>query len=271
MKNILLFALSIFIGFSVIAQQSPCEPQASLQDSTFGLWPDTTQNLPLAVKEVYYEEHIQIKTPNTVGEVMGDPFYIEEFPIINIAPFNIDSIKLVDVEGLPESMSAYLSQADSIFDGNAVACVTLYGTPTADEVGQYDIVLNIDGWITVFGATLSLYGALGDYEKIEGYKLIVQSSASIGEGENTTFTLSQNAPNPFSNITTIELYSKDYSNYDFLIVDLMGKVVHNETINAVVGLNTIEVDASSFETGMYFYSIRNGQDVLTKKMIIQDF
>jgi hypothetical protein len=112
---------------------------------------------------------------------------------------------------------------------------------------------------------------LGDYEKIEGYKLIVQSSASIGEGENTTFTLSQNAPNPFSNITTIELYSKDYSNYDFLIVDLMGKVVHNETINAVVGLNTIEVDASSFETGMYFYSIRNGQDVLTKKMIIQDY
>jgi hypothetical protein len=66
---------------------------------------------------------------------MGDPFYIEEFPIINIAPFNIDSIKLVDVEGLPESMSAYLSNADSIFDGNAVACVTLYGTPTADEVG----------------------------------------------------------------------------------------------------------------------------------------
>lgn len=271
MKNILLLTITLFFGFNAIAQQNPCEPQASLQDSTFGLWPDTTQNLPLAVKEVYYEEHIQIKTPNTVGEVMGDPFYIEEFPIINIAPFNIDSIKLVDVEGLPESMSAYLSNADSIFDGDAVACVTLYGTPTADEVGQHDIVLNIDGWITVFGATLSLYGSLGDYEKIEGYKLIVQSSASIEEGENTTFTLSQNAPNPFSNITTIELYSKDYSNYDFLIVDLMGKVVHNETINAVVGLNTIEVDASSFETGMYFYSIRNGQDVLTKKMIIQDF
>ena len=270
MKNILLLTITFFFGFNAIAQQNPCEPQASLQDSTFGLWPDTTQNLPIAVKEVYYEEHIQIKTPNTVGEVMGDPFYIEEFPIINIAPFNIDSIKLVDVEGLPESMSAYLSQADSIFDGNAVACVTLYGTPTADEVGQYDIVLNIDGWIT-FGTTFSLYGSLGDYEKIEGYKLIVQSSASIGEGENTAFTLSQNVPNPFSNITTIELYSKDYSNYDFLIVDLMGKVVHNETINAVVGLNTIEVDAFSFETGMYFYSIRNGQDVLTKKMIIQDF
>ena len=271
MKNILLLTITLFFGFNAIAQQNPCEPQASLQDSTFGLWPDTTQNLPLAVKEVYYEEHIQIKTPNTVGEVMGDPFYIEEFPIINIAPFNIDSIKLVDVEGLPESMSAYLSNVDSIFDGDAVACVTLYGTPTADEVGQHGIVLNFDGWITVFGATLSLYGSLGDYEKIEGYRLIVQSSASIEEGENTTFTLSQNAPNPFSNITTIELYSKDYSNYDFLIVDLMGKVVHNETINAVVGLNTIEVDASSFETGMYFYSIRNGQDVLTKKMIIQDF
>lgn len=273
MKNILLLILSLGLGLSVAAQQSPCTPLASLQDSTFGLWPDTTQNLPLAVKEVYYEEHIQIKTPNTVGEVMGSPFYIDDYPLINLAPLGIDSIKLVSVEGLPESMSAYLSQPDSIFEGNTVACVTLYGTPTADEVGQHDIILNIDGWISVvLVGTLSLYESLGDYEKIEGYKLIVQSSASLDEeGEITSFTLSQNAPNPFSNTTTIELYSKDYSNYEFVIADLMGKIVHKETINAVVGLNTIEVDASSYESGMYFYRIRNGQDVLTKKMIIQDY
>ncbi|MBL6656983.1 MAG: T9SS type A sorting domain-containing protein [Flavobacteriales bacterium] len=272
MKNILLLTISLVFGFSALAQQNPCEPQANLQDSTYGLWPDTTQNLPLAVKEVYYEEHIQIKTPNTVGEVMGDPFYVDDVPFVNLAPLNIDIIKLISIEGLPESMSAYLSNQDSIFEGNTVACVTLYGTPTADEVGQHDIVLNIDGWISIplFG-TLSLFESLGDYEKIDGYKLIVQSSASLEEGENTTFTLSQNAPNPFSNTTTIELYSKDYSNYEFLVVDLMGKVVHKETINAVVGLNTIEVVASSYEAGMYFYSIRNGQDVLTKKMIIQDF
>ena len=49
----------------------------TLQDSTFGLWPDTIQNLPIAQLDTYYEEHIQIKTPNTVGEVMGESLYIE--------------------------------------------------------------------------------------------------------------------------------------------------------------------------------------------------
>ena len=49
----------------------------SLQDSTFGLWPDTIQNLPIAAIDTYYEEHIQIKTPATVGEVMGEPYFID--------------------------------------------------------------------------------------------------------------------------------------------------------------------------------------------------
>jgi|SaaInl85LU_5_DNA_1037374.scaffolds.fasta_scaffold36822_3 hypothetical protein len=272
MKHFLLLIFSLVFGASSFAQQNPCSPLESLQDSTFGLWPDTTQNLPLAVKEVYYEEHIQIKTPNNVGEVMGDPFYSEDFPLINLAPLSIDSIKLVGIEGLPESMSAYLSNPDSVFDGNSVACVTLFGTPTNDEVGQHDFTLSIDGWINVpFVGILSLYQSLGNYEQIEGYRLIVQSSLSIEVGELSSFTLSQNSPNPFSYTSKVELYSKDNSNYEFTIIDLMGKIVHKEIINALAGQNTIEIDATSYESGMYFYSIRNGQEVFTKKMIIQDY
>ena len=55
--NLLLFTLS----FNLFAQQNPCSHDLSLQDSTFGLWPDTIQNLPIAQSDIYYEEHIQIK------------------------------------------------------------------------------------------------------------------------------------------------------------------------------------------------------------------
>jgi len=51
----------------------------------------------------------------------------------------------------------------------------------------------------------------------------------------------------------------------------MGKIVHKEIINALAGQNTIKIDATSYESGIYFYSIRNGQEVFTKKMIIQDY
>ena len=41
--NLVLFALS----FNLYAQQNPCSPDLTLQDSTIGVWPDTIQNLPI--------------------------------------------------------------------------------------------------------------------------------------------------------------------------------------------------------------------------------
>ena len=64
----------LLIPFLGLSQQSPCVPDESLQDSTFGLWPDTIENLPIVQLGTYYEEYIQIKTPATVGEVMGDTY-----------------------------------------------------------------------------------------------------------------------------------------------------------------------------------------------------
>lgn len=271
MKKSLLFTLLFSLSLTVLAQQSPCVPDASLQDSTFGLWPDTIQNLPIAQLDTYYEEHIQIKTPNTVGEVMGDPYEIEVlgFPV-NIAPLEIDSIKLVGVNGLPSVMSTYLSNSDSIFMGNDIACVTLFGTPGVDELGTHDISLIIDGWINVSViGTVSLYEQLGDYETIDGYRLVVQSEmVSIDENNNLSFSVSQNSPNPFSNRTSIEFNSTTEGEYLFSVVNLLGEVQDHRIINANYGSNKIDVDASALSSGIYFYTLSNAQGIITKKMII---
>ncbi|MGB2279006.1 MAG: T9SS type A sorting domain-containing protein [Flavobacteriales bacterium] len=271
MKKSLLFTLLFSISLTVLAQQSPCVPDASLQDSTFGLWPDTIQNLPIAQLDTYYEEHIQIKTPNTVGEVMGDPYEIDVlgFPV-NIAPLEIDSIKLVGVNGLPSVMSTYLSNSDSVFMGNDIACVTLFGTPGVDELGTHDISLIIDGWINVSViGTVSLYDQLGDYETIDGYRLVVQSEmVSIDENNNLSFSVSQNSPNPFSNRTSIEFNSTTEGEYLFSVVNLLGEVQDHRIINANYGSNKIDVDASALSSGIYFYTLSNAQGMITKKMII---
>ena len=46
------------------------------QDSLFGLWPDTIQNLPTAVEGVYYESYVQLKTPAVASEVPDDAYTI---------------------------------------------------------------------------------------------------------------------------------------------------------------------------------------------------
>ena len=271
MKKSLLFTLLFTLCLTVFAQQSPCVPDASLQDSTFGLWPDTIQNLPIAQLDTYYEEHIQIKTPNTVGEVMGDPYEIDilGFPV-NIAPLEIDSIKLVGVNGLPSVMSTYLSNPDSVFMGNDIACVTLFGTPGVNELGTHELSLIIDGWINVSViGTVSLYDQLGDYETIDGYRLVVQSEmVSIDENNNLSFSVSQNSPNPFSSKTNIEFNSINEGEYLFYIVNLLGEVQDHRIVNANYGINKINIDASALSSGIYFYTLSNAQEMITKKMII---
>lgn len=271
MKQLLLITF-LFFGIHSFSQISPCVPDVSLQDSTFGLWPDTIENLPLAVKDVYYEEHIQIKTPATVGEVMGDPYPIEVlgFPV-NIAGLAIDSIKLVEIQNLPSTISTYSSNTDSVFTGDVTACVTLYGTPAIDEVGQYDLSIIINGWISVDGlGTVSLYDQLGEFYSIEGYNLTVQNSVSVDNALSNDFDITQNTPNPFSDFSVFELHSPNQCSYQFVIVDMMGRTIHDEQLQALAGLNTIKIDANSYPSGIYFYSVSDGHSVQTKKLIITD-
>ncbi|MGC6470115.1 MAG: T9SS type A sorting domain-containing protein [Flavobacteriales bacterium] len=271
MKHFSLLIILLVFSNNIFSQQNPCIPNATLQDSTFGLWPDTTNNLPVAIAEQYYEEHIQIKTPATVGEVMGDPFTIDVagFPV-NIAPITIDSIKLVAIEGLPSVMSTYLSNSDSVYEGNSIGCVTLYGTPGNQELGQHNISLLIDGWVSILGlGVTSLYEQLGDYETIDGYKLIVQKTASINDNERHLFSLSQNIPNPFSSHSIVEVYSNELTSVQFSIVDILGKLVYQEAYQLTTGMNTIEIDGSALKPGFYYYSITDGKSMISKKMIVQ--
>ena len=68
LTRILLLSL-VLININLNAQ---CIPNSLYQDSTFGLWPDTIQNLPIAYEGVYYNTVIDIKTPTIVSDVV-DP------------------------------------------------------------------------------------------------------------------------------------------------------------------------------------------------------
>ena len=185
MKKSLLITLLFTLSLTVFAQQNPCVPDASYQDSTWGLWRDTIENLQIAQIDTYYEEYIQIKTPATVGEVMGDPYKIENtftsFPdSINIAPLSISKIMLVQINGLPQTMSTHISSADSTFSGSSVGCVTLFGYPSQNDIGEHNLEILIDGEVSIplglNSFTTTLYENLGQYEVIPVINLLFNLS-----------------------------------------------------------------------------------------------
>jgi len=83
------------------------------------------------------------------------------------------------------------------------------------------------------------------------------------------FNLSQNYPNPFNPVTKIN-FSIPKSDYVSLrVYDILGrevKVLVSE--NLAVGEYEVDFDAEKLSSGMYYYSLRAGDFVSVKKMVL---
>jgi len=104
---------------------------------------------------------------------------------------------------------------------------------------------------------------------------IIMSSASIAtsvtdnDGSPFTFALHQNYPNPFNPVTTIQYELPQRSDVQITIYDLLGRKVTtllSETQDA--GFKSVQWNATNVSSGMYFYQIKAGDYVQTRKMVV---
>lgn len=87
--------------------------------------------------------------------------------------------------------------------------------------------------------------------------------------EESSYYLSQNYPNPFNPITTINYSIPTPDQVSLKVFDILGREVVtlvNEKKEA--GTHTIEFDASKLMSGVYFYQIKVGSFVSTRKLIL---
>ena len=84
-----------------------------------------------------------------------------------------------------------------------------------------------------------------------------------------SYVLEQNYPNPFNPTTTIRFSIKNKSNVRITILNAIGEevaVVLNEEKEA--GYHQVEFNATNLPSGVYFYQLRAGSFIDTKKMIL---
>lgn len=83
------------------------------------------------------------------------------------------------------------------------------------------------------------------------------------------FALSQNYPNPFNPVTKISWQSPVAAHQTLKVYDVLGNevtILLDEFRNA--GNYEVLLDASNFSSGIYFYELRAGDFISTKKMIL---
>ena len=290
MKKILLFLMCnaiMIIAFS----QTQCTPNPLYQDSTYKIWPDTLVGLPWATQGVPYSAVLDIKTPATLIEASGGDSSLTTIDTLSqtfyIGGWPVDSMSLVSVSGLPAGLNFGCYISNCVLPGDFLSCAWVEGVVDAGVAdGIYPIEILVDvfthGDISyqpspilppiIIPVETSLYEALGSYEEVPGYKIVVSQGGqtSLYYEENiTSYILKQNYPNPCNEYFNVEFFAPQKEEILFSITDVLGKVLYYEYINTNVGLNKVSLN-HNFKGGMYFYSIKNENISITKRMIVSE-
>lgn len=102
-----------------------------------------------------------------------------------------------------------------------------------------------------------------------GTDFVTNQETENTENIPTNFALLQNYPNPFNPSTRIEFHIPKAEMINLKIYDLLGREVKSLVDQEMQpGVYTVELDATSLASGIYFYTLKAGGFVSTKKMIL---
>jgi len=86
---------------------------------------------------------------------------------------------------------------------------------------------------------------------------------------NASISVSQNYPNPFSGTTVIDIYVPQASEVSVEVTNLIGQTIYQNNMGTVSGNARISLKASEFTSGVYFYTVRAGDQSMTRQMIVE--
>ena len=249
---ITLFVL--FNGSSFGQQACTPDPQYTNTSTQNGVYPDTIVNFVPAYTGTPYSQ--------TVTLVIPPDTQISIFPPI-VLPW--DSTVLTDVTGLPAGFTyaCYNSSAKSYlcsWKGNSIGCAILTGNPTTADVGTHALHFTTKNYV---GGSSNPVNYI-----VEGYKLVVNDATNIADNSNIQ-VIQQNNPNPFSDLSEIQFTSGDNGIAKFKVYNMIGTVVREYDIAVKKGINKVELNAKDFNAGIYFYSLAQGTNAFTRKMIVK--
>jgi len=253
MKKLLL-CLSLICSVLLAYSQSGCTPGSYTSP---GIYPDTAIGLTDAFVGLSYSENITIITPLDTNIDLG----------AGPVTLSIDSINLTNVTGLPYGFDYACDPPNCSFPGGTSSCAELYSTTPPDDslIGVHNVVFSI----TTYAPTIA--GQITQTDIIDYYSIEISAvSSTINKVYSTSFELKAVYPNPVEDHAKIQFISGKSEDIIFRVYNLLGKEVESQIILSTRGVNTIDINTSSYSEGVYLYSINNGTQLVTKRMVVKN-
>ena len=256
MKKTLFFLTFAFIFVIANAQCIP-DPQFTAA----GIYPDTATGLADGYVGQSYIQNITIITPtDTVVDIgFGGPISVD-----------IDSISITSVTGLPYGFDYSCDPPSCGFPGGTVRCAEVYSTILPDDslIRRHNIVFEI----TSFASGVPVLGLFQQQDVIDYYfiDILDNTTFTVNNYNKNTFELMDVYPNPSVNNVKIQFISGEPESILFRVYNLLGKEIESLLIKSNKGVNTINLPISSYKNGIYLYSVSNGNNIQTKRMLVNN-
>ncbi len=236
MKKIIL--TSLFTMTYLLSWSQSCTPGVNFIDSTYGIWPDTTQNLPPALPNVAYSTDINFKVPATVTA--------EVDPSGQFVGSVIQQFTITGVQGLPPGFDYACNVSNCNYLGGANGCANLFGT--TDSVAVFPVTVDITATVLVVLLPGLPPTPITQPVSFDGYKIVVGSGGQI---EQIIHPMSLE-PNPAS--TAIEVSGLLNGSLSTLTLrDFTGKIM--EVVQTTAA--SASFDLSKLCTGTYLIELNN--------------
>lgn len=234
MKKLLLS--SLFTMTYLLSWGQSCTPGANFVDSTYGIWPDTTQNLPPALPNVAYSTDINFKVPSTVTAEI-DPS--GQFVGSVIQQFTVDAL-----QGLPPGFDFACNNSNCTYLGGVNGCANIFGT--TDSVAVFPVSVDVTATVLVVLFPGLPPTPVTQSVSFDGYKIVVGSGGQIEQIINPISL----EPNP-ANTTIAVSGLMNGSSSTLTLRDLTGKII--EVIQTTS--STTSFDLTKLSNGTYLIEV----------------
>ena len=246
--------LTLALVFTLIGVNAQCTPDP--QFTIVGIYPDsTTFNATSAIVGQAYNEVITIISPtDTSTELFGQTIAV-----------TVQTIELTSVTGLPPSFSYDCAATNCTFLGGSTSCAVLSSPgPTSAEIGLHQIIMNTTTTVDAGFAGIQTQDDVIDYYYIN----VTNATSVVNQFNDFTFELKDVFPNPVNSDSKIQFISGSSVDVVFTVFNYLGEIIEERNIAATRGVNDIEIAANNYDNGMYLYSINNGIQIVSKRMIV---
>jgi len=249
--NKIIPAVLMFLCITLkISAQTVCTPDSSKfpKGTTFGILPDSLS----ANANVAYNQTMQFKFPSD-STYMG-------FHVV------IDSVAIDSVSHFPKSFAYKCTSKTCTYKGGSYGCAVITGSPVNTEVGVHNLMLHFT--VFVHSSFIPTEIPVPDSGAM---KLTIHAHSGIFEQmASHKFEVNQNYPNPFTNNTEVQFFNPDAQPVYFSVMNEIGQQVYSKQVQSNPGSNVINFDRHGLPQGIYLYSIRTGNNIITRRMVIKD-